>query len=224
MNDWNASEFLPKDTRLKGDLLESTGWDGHPVTICGLGKKTYDASDDRAAETKLQVFFRELGDYAMECNSRQLKKLIELFGEHTGAWIGQQVILISTDAGIFKGVPTKTITVKEVRPVGAMPATIAPPPPAQRPAPAVSSMSLSEIPVDNDPFSNDPQTEEQYQEILTLCQQQGRNAVNTSQRLYAVNPDKLTFEQANDFIVQLKREGAIPAGVESRQTVNAMTR
>jgi hypothetical protein len=215
--DFNATEFLPKDTRLKGDLLETSGWDGHPVTIVRLGQKTYDATEDRPAEKKLQVFFRELGDYALECNSRQLKKLMELFGEQTGGWIGRQIILVSADGGVFKGQPCKTITIKEVR-SSVMPVVggIAPPPNvATAPAPATEMppMGLGD---GGDPFDDDDITPDQLAEINALCEQVRRNAVLTSQTLYSKNPDQLTMSQATDFLVKLKGEAA--------KTVAAMTR
>lgn len=219
--DFDASAFLPKDNRLKGDMLEQTGWDGHPVTICRFGKKTYDATEDRPGDTKLQVFFTELGDYPLECNARQLKKLIELFGERTSGWMGKQVVLMSADAGTFKGQPCKTITVKEVRtaPPG-MPAVMPPaaaampvqPPPARSATNAPAPMGIDE----GDPFAEDPITPAQLAEIETLCAQLNMNPVLVSQNQYHANPDKLDMSQASDFLTKLKKKAA--------QTSEAMRR
>lgn len=212
MEDLDLQEFLPKDDRLKADMLEEWGWDGHAPTICDIGRKTYPAREDKPEESKLQVFFIEFPGYALECNVTQTKKLMQILGERTSQWVGQKVVLLSIDTKTPQGQPAKTIQIKEYRAAPpAAPGSVAPPQAAQNgsPAPAAPMPLGTALPPagdGGDPFDDENITAQQMSDIENLCQQLRRNPVLVSQNLYHKNPDQLTHSQAVDFLLRLKKD------------------
>ena len=117
----DLDQFETQSDRLKADDLVGWGWAGLTYTISNVDTKTYPANPEqnRAEETKLRVWLRELEDEgkALECNKTQIASFKEFLGKNTDEWIGKQIVLnIGKVNNPSTGKMVNTIVVTEYKP------------------------------------------------------------------------------------------------------------